>query len=328
MPTTGDLRWVLPLLLIAPAVRAEVAIPVVGRPTPFYDAAGRNVTVEATGSPTDLTLDDTITFTITVRNLLNPAEVQRPDLSQFEAFRRGFQIDDEPGDSTGPADTRVFRYRLRPRGTGITEIPKVVFPYYDPDRPQPPDRPSLPFRKAETTPIPITVRKVSPPPLEPVPVTVPEFAASLAESSSAELPAWGWWLAAVGPPAMALAAYAAWRVVNPEGARLARRRRSRAARAAFRTLHGLGRHPAVDLTRVVGCVAEYVAERFDLPGVFRTPGDVAKRLREVNAPEPLVHECQNFFRETDVARFAPGYLSADELIADAERLVQRLEGDE
>jgi hypothetical protein len=316
------------MLHVAGAARAEVAIPVVGRPTPFYEAAGRNVTIEATASPVDLTLDDTITFTLTIRNLLNPAEVQRPNLSEIKAFREGFQIDDEAGDTTGSPGTRVFRYKLRPRGVTVTEIPRVVFPYYDPDKPQPPDRPSLPFRKAETQPIPLRIKKTAPPPLDPVPVTVPDFAATLAESSSAELPALGWWLAAVGPPSMALAAYVAWRIVNPEGARLARRRRSRAARAALRTLHGLARHPPVDLTRVVGCVAEYVAERFDLPGVFRTPGDVAKRLREVNAPEPLVHECEDFFRETDVARFAPAYLSADELIADAERLVRRLEGDE
>ena len=286
------------------------------------------MSVEATATPVDLTPDDSIAFTITGRNLLNPGEVQRPDLSEIEAFRRGFQIDDEATETSGSPGTRVFRYRLRPRGATVTEIPRVVFPYYDPDRPQPPDPPSLPFRNAATPPIPLPIRKTSAPPLDPLPVTVPQFAATLTAANSSELPAWGWWLAAVGPPMMALAAYLGWRVVNPEGARLARRRRSRAARATLRTLHSLGRHPPVDLNRVVGCVAEYVAERFDLPGVFRTPVDVAKRLREVNAPEPHVHECESFFRETDVARFAPAYLSADEFIADAERLVRRLEGDE
>jgi len=328
VPTTGDLRWAVVLLAAAAAARAEVAIPVVGRPTPFYDAAGRNVTVEAAAAPVDLTPDDTIAFTLTVRNLLNPDDVQRPDLSAVPAFARAFQIAVESDGSTGSPGSRVFRYRLKPRGVAVTEIPKVVFPYYDPDKPQPPDRPSLPFRKVETQPIALRVQKTAPPSLDPVPVNVPEFATTLAASESAEVPAWGWWLAAVGPPTMAVGAYLAWRVVNPEGARLVRRRRSRAARAALRTLHGLSRHPPVDLTRVVACVAEYVAERFDLPGVFRTPVDVAKRLREANAPEPLVAECEDFFRETDVARFAPAYLSADHLIADAEHLVRRLEGDE
>lgn len=327
MPRTGNAHWALVLAVVAPAARADVVIPVVGRPSPFYDAVGRTVTVEAAATPVELTADESIIFTLTVRNLLNPAAVRRPDLAEIDAFRRGFQADDEPPDSADPPGTRVFRYRLRVRDATTTEIPRVVFPFYDPDRPQPADRPGNPFRKAETRPIPIRVRPAGPPPLPPEPLDVSEFAEQLAPPGAPNVPAWGWWMAGVGPPILALIAYLAWRVVNPEGARLARRRRSRAARAVLHALHKLGRHPPVDLARVVGCVAGYVADRFDLPGVVRTPADVARRLREAGAPEALVADCERFFRAADAARFAPAGVPADGLIADADRLVRRLEGD-
>src|SRR5262245_50295900 len=69
VPKTGDLRWALVLLLFALPARAEVTIPVVGRPTPFYQAAGRNVTIDAIATPVTLTLDDSIIFTLTIGNL-------------------------------------------------------------------------------------------------------------------------------------------------------------------------------------------------------------------------------------------------------------------
>lgn len=320
----GPLAFVL---LLAGHSRAEVEIPTVGQPTPFYGAAGSGVKVEASAEPTELSPDDAILYTLTVRNLLNPTEVQRPDLSELEAFRRDFQVEDDPTPESEPAGTRVFWYRLRPRGVGVTRIPELVFPFYNPNVPQPPDRPDLPFQKARTQPIPIRVRPTPPPPQAMVPLEVPAFAESL-DDSSGGVPAWVWWLAAVGPPVLAVGWCVGWRALNPAGARLARRRRSRAARHALRTLHALGRHPPADPGAVVGCVAAYLAERFDLPGLFRTPADLTRRLTEAGASAEAVAECEAFLRAADVARFAPSPAGAgDALATDAEHLVRRLEGE-
>jgi hypothetical protein len=157
---------------------------------------------------------------------------------------------------------------------------------------------------------------------------VPDFAAEPARSTSAEWPGWFWWASAAVPPVLALGWCGAWHMLNPGGARLARRRRSRAARAAIRTLHSLARNPGSDPGAVVWCVAGYLAERFELPGLFRTPNDLTRRLHEAGADADTVIECEAFLKSADVARFAPApERSADALVVDAERLVRRLEGE-
>src|SRR5262249_1839036 len=98
-------------------------IPVIGQPTPFYGAAGQKVKAEAKAEPVTLTSDDTIVFTLRILNLDNAADVQRPDLSEIDAFRRNFQIEDGPPADTEPAGTRIFRYTLRPRRETVTAIP-------------------------------------------------------------------------------------------------------------------------------------------------------------------------------------------------------------
>jgi hypothetical protein len=315
------------LLLLASVAHAQVNIPVVGQPSPFYGAAGKDVKVEARARPTEITLDDAIIYTLRIRNLVNAADVERPDLNAIEDFARDFQIEDDPTQEAEPAGTRIFQYRLRPRTLKMQAIPPLVFPYYDPNLPQPADRPEFPFRKVRTEPIAIRVRKAAPPLLPVEPVDVPEFAETLPEQSM-EWPRWAWWAAAAGPPVVALGWCAAWRVMNPAGARLVRRRRSRAARTALRTLHSLGRHATPDPGAVVGCVATYLAEHYDLPGIFRTPGDLAKRLREAGAAPETIAECEAFLRAADAARFAPTPAgSIEALIADAERLVRHQEGE-
>jgi hypothetical protein len=317
------------VLLTLPAAAGDVRIPAIGQPSPFYGAAGTGVTVSATARPTDLTADDFFVYTVRVSKLANAPDVQRPDLSDIDAFKTAFQIEDEKTIDPEPDGTRTFRYRLRPRRADVTAVPAFTFPYYDPSQPQPADNPSFPFRKARTQPIPLHITKApAPPPLPPVPLDVPDFAEAPAPASSSVLPAWVWWLAVAAPPVLAVGGCAAWSALNPAGARLARRRRSRAARTALRTLHNLARHPPADPAAVVWCAAGYLAERFDLPGVFRTPGELAARLREAGADAATVAECEAFLIAADVARFAPApEVTGEALVADAERLVRRLEGE-
>ena len=324
---TGD-RFLLLLLAVAGPAYAEVVIPVIGQPSPFYGAAGKGVKVDAQAEPLDLTPEDTLTFTLRVHNLVNAVDVQRPDLSAIDAFSRDFQIEDGPAPASEPEGTRIFNYRLRPRRATVTSIPALTFPYYDRSLPQPPDKPDFPFRKARTDPITIRVRKAVRPPAAVVPLEVPNFAAEPARTTTVDWPAWVWWWAAATPPVLALGWCCVWRMLNPGGARLARRRRSRAARAAVKTLHSLARHPPADPGAIVWCVSAYLAERYELPGLFRTPDDLTRRLREAGADPSTVTECEAFLKSADVARFAPApEQTGDALVADAERLVHRLEGE-
>jgi hypothetical protein len=314
-------------LLLAPAAAGAVDIPPVGQPSPFYGAAGKNVKIEIAAEPTELSIDDTLIYTLRVRNLDNPADVRRPDLGEIDAFR-DFQVDDDSEPVSEPSGTRIFRYRLRPRKATLTAVPGFVFPYYDPGIAQPADQPELPFRKARAEPVPIRIHKPAPAPIEVVPLDVPDFALAPATPTTTEVPNWVWWLASVLPPVLAVGGCAVWVALNPAGARLARRRRSRSAKSAIRTLHSLGRHPPVDPAAVVACVSGYLADRYDLPGLFRTPGDLARRLREAGADPATVAECEAFLWSADSARFAPSpEVTGEALLADAERLIRRREGE-
>ena len=320
---------IVSLLLLLSAARADdVAIPVIGQPTPFYGAAGTGVTVEANADRTELTPTDSIVLTLEVRRLINSADVQRPDLSAIDGFSKDFQIEDEESTEPQPAGTRVFRYRLRPRRATIASIPALSFPYYDPTRPQPPDQPGFPFLTVRTNPIPIRVRKADPLVLPVIRLDVPDFAAAPAETSSAGLPTWVWYLAALGPPIFAIVWSAIWTMMNPAGARLARRRRSRAARTALRRLHTLGRRQPADLLAIVECVEAYLAERYTLLDMLLTPSDLARQLTEAGANAETVASCVAFLRSADIARFAPGpNITGDMLIAEAEQLVRQQEGE-
>jgi len=325
--TIGKLLSLLGLAVPVCAA-GEVMIPVIGQPSPFYGAAGKKVKVEAQAEPVVVSSEDTIIFTLRIMNLDNPADVQRPDLSELDAIRRDFQVEDGPPADAEPAGTRAFRYKLRPRRDTVTAIPAVTFPYYDPTLPQPPDKPDFPFRKARTEPITIQVRKAAPPPMPVVPLEVPDIMTEPAQTSSFEIPPWVWWTTAAAPPVMALGWCGVWRVLNPGGARLARRRRSRAARTALKTLHSLARHPPADPAAVVWCVSAYLSERYDLPGLFRTPDDLSRRLHEAGASAETVAECEAFIKAADAARFAPSpEHTGDALVADAENLVRRQEGE-
>jgi BatD DUF11 like domain len=327
--TIGKRTATVAMLLSFSAARADdVTIPVIGQPTPFYGAAGTGVTVEAAADRTELTPTDSIVLTLRIRRLINAADVQRPDLSAIEAFSKDFQIEDVDATEPQPEGTQVFHYRLRPRRATVATIPAISFPYYDPSRSQPPDRPDFPFLTVRTNPITIRVRKADPPVLPIVPLDVPIFATAPAESSPVDLPTWVWWLAALGPPIIAIAWCVFWIIMNPAGARLARRRRSRAARTALHRLRALGRHQPADLEAIVECVEAYLAEHFGLPVVLRTPDELAKRLNEAGANADTVAQCVAFLRFADTARFAPGpKVTGEILIAEAEALIRQQEGE-
>ena len=169
----------LSMVLAAGLFADETPIPVVGQPTPFFGAAGRGVTASARVEPTSLIRDESCVLTLTISKLLNAASLRRPAFEELGDFSNDFQAENLPDDAAPPGQ-RMFRYRLRPRREGNLEIPVIAFPYYDPSIPQPEETPGLPFRKARTESIPITVTKpAGPPAIPPAPLDIPSFAENL-----------------------------------------------------------------------------------------------------------------------------------------------------
>lgn len=329
MRTIGNQFPALAILLTLSAAHADdVTIPVIGQPTPFYGAAGTGVTIEMNADRTELTLSDSIALTLRARRLINAGDVQRPDLSALEVFSKDFQIEEMDANEPQPDGTRVFRYRLLPRRATVVSIPAFAFPYYDPSRPQPPDRPDFPFLVARSNAIPIRIHKADVPILPAIPLEIPDFAAKPAEDASTGVRFWVWYVAALGPPIVAIVWCVTWTIANPGGARLAKRRRSRAARTALRRLGALGRHQSEGFGVIVECVDSYLATRYTLPAISFTPEDLARQLTDAGANADSVQQCVSFLRSADTARFAPGSsITADALLAEAEQLIRQQEGE-
>ncbi|HEY2911637.1 MAG TPA: hypothetical protein VGI99_15400, partial [Gemmataceae bacterium] len=207
----------------------------------YYKARGARVTAAWTVDRDSVPLDGALTATLTIRGAVNPRDIVRPELANVvdadgrHPYVDRFQIEDLPG-PTVAADAREvpFVYRLRPRNRDIAKLPNLPFVYDtgkkfgDPFQTTVAKGPKLTITEAAAESVPEAK----------TPLVAPEhlfhiesgpqlllrepFSASAAE----------WWLLIAGCIAVAGLWYAAWRRVYPDGARLARLRRSRALRRA------------------------------------------------------------------------------------------------
>jgi hypothetical protein len=273
---------------------------------------------------------------LTISNLLNAPEVEKPSLKKLPDFAK-FQIDETPEldpkiDPRRP-NQRVFVYKLRPSSENVTLIPEVPFYYFDPKIRVPAERPQLAFPKRFSNSIPIRVHApaATTNPSVQVPVEVPKFAMSLASGDALRaepetLPAWLWQSALVVPPLVAIGWVFAWRALYPDAARLARMKRNRAVRRALNALAAVkGGQAADSADRVVRIVIAYLHERFDLPYEARTQREIAEFLRKIKAPPERVEQASDLFQACDAARFGPAPVVDAKLAEAAGQLVVSLE---
>src|SRR5579875_55365 len=130
------LALILVVLTCEAEVRAENEnIPVVGRPVdlPFSGASGW-FEVQARAEPTTVHAETPLLFTLVVRAVRPPQRPpQRVGLRQLPDFVEQFYIEDSSEEVARPTDhIWEFFYQLKPRRTGIPEIPGVPFVYFNP----------------------------------------------------------------------------------------------------------------------------------------------------------------------------------------------------
>ncbi len=326
-------RWAfavaLCLLILnqSPIVNAQEP-PLVGQPTAhFYGAQGSGVKVAWSLDRTTVPLDEEIVATLTITNATNPQKITRPDLKKLPEFHSLFTITDNP---SPPPDADVrevkFSYRLRPRDRDVKEVPALDFHYYNPAAAA---GKQFPLTRARRIDITVTAPK---PKLRPpvVPLGEPEHLFTITTGSEVlDGPPftpgiWACVVAGLLGPLMAFGWYFAWRRVFPDAARLAKIRRSRAARRAVDTIRRAGRTPDPSGT-LANAVLGYLRGRFPLPSGAVTPTEVGTALAELGVAAPECDAAANFFRECDAARFSPAGDNALSLAADAEALITRLE---
>lgn len=284
-------------------------IPVLHRPRDFSGASGRFFQVEASVAPREVRIGESVTLTL---RAFTDAEVVRPPtgwpLADAVGLHKAFKVEPVGGAVKDPDRSAwTFEYRLHPRRAGKVEIPSLPFWFHDPAIPSARDA----FQPRYTDPIELTVL---PPEVVRVPVTAPErfFVLDDSERVLARETPWGvsdrvLLVGLLVPPLAALGWYLVWRRLHPNEARLALRRRSRAARQAIAALErirpGEGKEGAAIAVRTV---TRYLQQRLDLSVQEATPREVAFYLRKTGYSAGLARQAFTFFETSDALRFRPG----------------------
>jgi hypothetical protein len=332
---------ILLYICLAPCLRASTTIepPIVGRPTyaPFSEGVG-SFHPATTAAPTELEAQDPLLFTLRITADGQVWEApRRPDLRELPSFAERFYIEDvaTPDESPSGRQGWEFVYRLKPKNTLVEAIPSFPLVYYQPGV-LPPMKgymtrwaPSIPLKvwprdQVEKTDL------IGGKPLVSPPATIFQFAGGddvLRRESQGTFPGpLILSLLALTPPLGCVAWFLTWRRLYPDAARLAKQRRSRAARVALRQLHTAGKVPLLrQPERAVTIVTDYLRQRFELPAAEATPSEVATHFQRLGLPAALVEQATQFFQECDAARFRPTPSADWQAVAAAERLILAME---
>jgi hypothetical protein len=322
----------------------SAAPPVVGRPVDFSGAVGGPFAVEQTAEPTELTAEEPLTLTVRITGPGNLRDIPRLDLGKLEAYKPFAVEDVDDRLASGEPPRREFRYRLRPRTADVKAVPRLKFVYFNPRLP-----PARGYQTTYAAPVPLTVKPRTPPVLPGVPAELPEWMLEPVPADERVLwlleqgpvMAWvhrtlGWfgvrskygprrrgvaWLlvgaAILVPPLVSVTWFMLWRRANPDAARRAGIRRSRAAAIALRSLRSAGESVSCVATAVLG----YLHDQVGLPLAASTPAEVAECLGTGDSPRELTGSLIELLRRCDQARFAPGEVGDGSLADDAERLI-------
>lgn len=126
-------------------------LPSTGRPADFSGLVG-NFSVRASASPTSASVGDPINLTVRIRGPEPMLGVEAPDLASQSGFGEAFKLATEGWTEVQPPPPgeRAFSTTIRAKDDGVTEVPVIALPYFDPD--------SGEYRRAESAPIPLSIR--------------------------------------------------------------------------------------------------------------------------------------------------------------------------
>ena len=311
-----------------------------GAPAGFSGAVGR-FQISAQASPAAVTAGDPVTVRVNVSgigNIKGVAEPVRPSGSGFRFYDPKVSV--ETGDRGGRlGGEKTFEYVLIPEQAGEQAIPPFRLVYFDPDQAR--------YAVVETAPMPLTVTPgAQPSRVEAAPLLSREEVRALGEDIRYIKPDMAV-LEDQGTPIYRSRAFL-WLQLLPSlgflGAWLYRRHQDRlagdVAYARRRRSRPEARRRLADARRLMTsgegaafhsemhrALAQFLADRLNLPAAGMTGDSAAKALAERGAEKELTGQVIGVFQQCDFARFAPGQISGSEmenLYEAAEGLIDRL----
>jgi hypothetical protein len=311
-----------------PRLAAQEEPPLINQPaTNFYQAQGSNVKVTWSVEPTTIPEGNELTATLIITGASNPRRIVRPDLKKFPEFQSRFTItdNDDPAPTDSTKEVR-FSYRLRPQRRSVEEVPSLKFYYYNPTAAV--GKKQFPLTVAAAVPITVTEAPKIEPPVIPLREADHLFVVAtgpqLLNKRRFDFGLWPWVVVGLAGPICAIIWFLAWQHVFPDAVRLAKMRRSRAARRAIDAIRRASR--GIDPPTIIAtAVLSYLHTRFPFPPGAVTPSEIEGALTELKVSVSECAEVAEFFRSCDAARFAPPRDNDVSLVSDAIALITRLE---
>lgn len=304
-------------------VKIEVSPLPAGAPSGFSGAVGRfDVSVEA--SPVEVQAGDPIAVKVKVYGKGNLNAVGEPVRPQGDAFKF---YDPNSTLSTGDSDGRIggektFEYVAIPNRAGSWRIGPFMLAYFDPGERR--------YRTTRSKAVTVNVERgeqlaasgavMSRKEIEMLGRDIRHLKPDLGRLDDHGRPyittTWFWTIQFV--PVLGffgILAYKRHRDRLMGDVAYARRRRSGSearkrltqARKRLREEDGVAFHVEVDRA-----LAQFLADRLNLPVAGITRESAARALREVDVPDPIVSEVQDVFLRCDYARFAPARIPEKE----------------
>lgn len=300
------------LLLFVSIARAEDAPALFQSAPNFSNAiAGAGFAVSWSADPTKLDSDDTVHLAITFLGATNPDRIRRPALRDRPAFKGSFReiVDEDP---TMAPNAVTFHYRLRPRDTGVTEVPELAIAYYSPGSG------AVATKYLDAIPLVVHPPIVMPAPARPIEAPERFFAWPQTKTRlQPGLAAWG--MLAIGLLLAGSFGLAIQRYRDPGSRRLSRLRRVRAVRVALDALDRAGR--SSDPTgAALEALRGYLASRHGALATAATPGDFVQALAAASIGPERIDAVRQIATVGDALRFSPERTPAD-LVPDIRRLI-------
>jgi hypothetical protein len=113
------------------ALNIEVLpLPSEGKSAGFYGLVG-NYTITASANPTQVSVGDPITLTISIGGGKYLTPVQWPKLEDIPALSDNFKIPSERADGQIKSDVKVFTQTIRANNDKVTQIPAIPLTFFD-----------------------------------------------------------------------------------------------------------------------------------------------------------------------------------------------------
>jgi hypothetical protein len=330
----GDPHEVLESRPIAAAIEDSSIVikapPPGGRPSSFRGAVG-TYTMSVSAAPTEVSVGDPITLTMTIRGTGRMDWLQAPVLASQEPLVADFQVPSEAAAGVVDGMAKEFTQVIRARRDNVTEIPPIEFSYFDPQDER--------YVTLKSAPI---LLGVKPSPALAVSRTAEDIARdgtrteltpvesgllanyddvdSLLRHQSLSF-GWGTWTFIVCGPLLFLTSFMVRRhrdrVAGDTGVR---RRRSARKRAMLMIRHA---RATADNEVATSCIAaalsRYVADRCNLPSGSTTRNEIIDHLHLHNVPQALTNAVDELLAECEEAQYAGAQDARTNLLAQRAR---------